>query len=867
MLAWELERPPADITIDEREDTNKCNGEAAVGLGINVYSYLEKWGRYGYHDTLSFRAAVTANTREIIDYSADYAYYEWYELGNDKQIPNPGASYVDDGLINLADVDPVLTYFVRFYGGPKSGECVWTNFNPLYVSTNGFICFDWFTEDESYPIRNDSLVGNWKRYPYDIPDHRGPNAFIAPFWTDLRPDLGGKIKAGIVTWGANYDNALCVTWENIPDTNGHNQTFQVLISFPAQGNFEQSVIQFQYKHVVSNSAVKIGIESQTGIKGTSVDPSNVGNEKALVLSQSTSCAFISQLTIKIIKVTPSGDIWILRNSNFARGYNVKLESDQPDPGMTFKVALAGDLALLVVGALIPPVAGFMLGLGVITLKTLNYLATSMSPAKDVNIVDGTDVNFAKAHASAMVVDAAFGIEADWVLEDESNQEIRVIAELEYFICDKHGGFLGNGTLITDQIPITLKHDVGNSINDPNVKQIGFGTYRGVLGGEDSSDFYRICLNESSLGKKLVIWLFVPNGTDYDLYLYKPSVVPPVSYSASRSAGGTEFIMYPINSLGNWSIEVRLYAGVGIYRLQVDAYYFEGGCPFVHVWNGQEYTVDNNLLPNSAKSGGADVEDFYRLQQISIPVYQNQLFSLYSFQIREFQTEHSYLDQVKLSAVDHQPDVNVAVAQTGEILTYKNPHPPVSCTNEYGYNMLDRIRNIDQEYYQSYPDSYLLLNFGNLSIQEDAKLVMRADDVIKESIHVQILNETGEWQTVAKIIPRINWATEIINLAPYLPNSTGNLQIRLYFTAFHKLDYVGLDTTPQAEVTIRQGFLVSAIHSEQGPVTLRLLRNDQIYAELTPNQQIDLLFALPQKQNQTTTTTFIFYTEGHYNTIK
>ena len=303
-------------------------------------------------------------------------------------------------------------------------------------------------------------------------------------------------------------------------------------------------------------------------------------------------------------------------------------------------------------------------------------------------------------------------------------------------------------------------------------------------------------------------------------------------------------------------------------IQQNSWRYCSGCPYVYTWDGQQYVMDNNLLSASEMSHGADVEDYYMLEQPLVPTHQGTLFSLYSLQIREFEQEHDFIDRVKLLAVDHKSDVDVAATPDGEVLTYKNPHPPISCTNKYGYNVLDKIQYIDQDYYQGFPDDYLTLDFGNLSVQEGAKLVMRADmEHVKDSIHVQILNETSEWQTVAKIIPRVYWATEIVNLAPYLPNSTSSLQIRLYFTSFHKLDYVGLDTTPQAEITIRQSLLISAIHSEKGLITLKLLFNDQNYAELTPNQQINLLFALPQKQDQTTTTTFIFYTNGHYNTIK
>jgi len=290
----------------------------------------------------------------------------------------------------------------------------------------------------------------------------------------------------------------------------------------------------------------------------------------------------------------------------------------------------------------------------------------------------------------------------------------------------------------------------------------------------------------------------------------------------------------------------------------------GGCPCVSTWNGTHYVIDNNLLPNSETSSRTDVEDYYRLEQTLAPTYKRKYFSLYSLQISEFENEHSYIDQVKLLAVDHASDVKVAVSPYGEILTYKNPHPPVSCINRNGEEVLSAVSSIDDIYYEGYAGDYLILDFGNLDVQDGAKLVIRADQDLKESIHIQILNETGNWLTVAKFIPRVYWATEIIDLSNHLPDANGDLKVRLCFTASHKLDYVGLDTTPQADITIIQTNAVSAIHSARGDITLKLLLNDQVYTELFPGEQIKLKFVLPNKNREART--FIIYTEGHYETI-
>lgn len=256
----------------------------------------------------------------------------------------------------------------------------------------------------------------------------------------------------------------------------------------------------------------------------------------------------------------------------------------------------------------------------------------------------------------------------------------------------------------------------------------------------------------------------------------------------------------------------------------------GACPFVYTWNGTSYVIDNNLLRDSEAGGGSDVEDYYRLEQTLVPKYDGHWFSWYSLQIREFENEHSYFDQVQFVAVDHSSDVNVAVSPSGEILTYTNPYAPQSAIDDNGENVEPLINSIDGDYYEGYNGNYIILDFGDLDITQGAKLVLRADQKpLREawSIHIQVLD--GVWETIATIAPRAYWATEIVDLHCYLPAANSDLKVRLYFTSHHKLDYVGLDTSEQANFVVHEANLVSAFHSQEGWVLFKLLFKDNDYA--------------------------------------
>jgi len=183
------------------------------------------------------------------------------------------------------------------------------------------------------------------------------------------------------------------------------------------------------------------------------------------------------------------------------------------------------------------------------------------------------------------------------------------------------------------------------------------------------------------------------------------------------------------------------------------------------------------------------------------------------------------------------------------------------------NVKQLLGEIDGDYYEGYNGSYITLNFGEeLDVSQGAKLVMRADLPPQKipSIHVQVQDEDKNWNTVTTVIPRVYWATEIVDLSEYLPDPKGNLKVRLLFTAEHKIDYLGLDTSPQATIDAYEGQLISGIHTTQGDVTPSLLCSDEVYAELIPEQDIVLTFTLPPQTLGKRS--FLLITEGYYYTI-
>ena len=946
---WSMDRPQKDIHFNstdynveppERVEGYGTDEYASVGLGVEIWKYEEQ-GYEGDRDGVALRTVVTANTRKGIRYVFQKNRLdEWYDPS---ELTDTGITGDDDGVwINIP-------FYVRFYGGPGAQNTSFT-YTRVWVSSNGFLCFN---EESTSPN------------PHYLPNFNKPNGVIAVYWTDLDPS-GGKI-----TYWNQSDEVFIVAWYNVLNkANGARETFEVVIEnrhvggYPASYAYArgQNVIKFLYKSV-SDSAI-VGVENQEGSIGTMV-PMPL-NGKSVQLYPDAPSPEIRELSIIASKQDINAEIAIKHHQ--PRGYNINWLTQQNDPLSMYDKAFMGVLTLLMTEAAdtIDPLGGLSLSILLLTVELAAEAAKATWPAQYLEAKDaGYDQNTAYILASAAYkplyreghwpVDAWLATAIDWIFRDSDglSHTITIQGKLVYYVDG-----LGNQTLYTDPVTITMTPDIGQTFE--TAKNVALGTHYGCLDTADRADIYSFDVPASDY--VIEISMTPPGSANFDLYLYNPG--GNCKESSNHGGNSTEEIKYLAKSGGDWYVNVTWsdwpggHKLDGVYRLVINVYpaprltvltktlggssfngvmiwvdsywdyspinglavlprthtiiakaslqigdykytfqhwengetnnrrtlnvesnitiiaYYKkeynpppsGGCPYVYTWNGSGYMLDNNVLGLSEVSGGSDVEDYYRLEHSMIPYYAGSRFSVYSIMLSEFENEHSYLDQVKLLAVDHPPDVNVALTPEGQILTYTNPSPPVSAIDNYGQDWLPWLLEPDNNYYQGFPGEWLLIDFGNLDVSQTAKLVLRANLEWKKDycIHVQTLNENGEWTDRTVLRTRYNWSTLIVDLSGYLPNPDGSLKIRLYLAGIHKIDYIGLDTSPQQNIQVYTAPPVLALHSEGGKITWKLLLNDQVYAELLPGQQIQIYFALP---NTDKARTFIVYLEGHYQTTK
>jgi hypothetical protein len=408
--------------------------------------------------------------------------------------------------------------------------------------------------------------------------------------------------------------------------------------------------------------------------------------------------------------------------------------------------------------------------------------------------------------------------------------------------------LSDGTgAINYMAPVNETVNIVNSNHPPNAPSFISYTLSGHAG-----DNYSYTANATDPDGDNIQYIFNwGDGTANTTTAWTASGLPGTAYHSWASPGDYYVTATVYDPYGLWNSST-----LGPVTIASSS----GSCPFVSTWNGTGYVLDNNILPQSETSNGTDVTDYYTLEQTLAP-----MDGQYELMLSEFEHEQSLIDYAQLVAVDHRANVNVGVSPTGQILTYTHPYPAVSAITNEGKNVTQLLSQVDGNYYEGYNGSYVTLNFGRLDVSQGAKLVIVSDlIIIKCPIYIQTMDDHGNWRTVATIYTRNYWATDVIDLKNYLPETRGRLMVRLAFVHNDTVDFVGLDTSPQATIDIHPGQLVSAFSSADGDVTANLLYADKLYAEMVPGENIQLKFNLQEQTMQART--YIFIAEGHYYTI-
>jgi hypothetical protein len=341
--------------------------------------------------------------------------------------------------------------------------------------------------------------------------------------------------------------------------------------------------------------------------------------------------------------------------------------------------------------------------------------------------------------------------------------------------------------------------------------------------------------------------FTLNGVTYPVPFIKLLEVGTYTISANEAfTYGSSFYNFTHWGDGSTSLTrtVQLTA-----RISLTANYLQtASCPSLYVWNGNEYLYTAEISDGTGYLGIFDYfqEDGSMAFLYSVPWDYTKLNAsrlqprngYYDMIISQKWNEISYVDSATLVVVYHSPDVDVFSTKAtylyelegqGQIYTIsKNPDPPVSCVNSTGHDVLplvlerDGITTTGNEFHWD----TLELNLGDLSDAEEIKFVVAGTIIYSTGeeqgawagqfftrpgekpfppSYMEVKDANGDWVPVPdnRQFPLLDVTPDsfVVNLTGLFPTNDYSLRIHTFFNT--QFDYIGVDTTSQQEVIIRE----------------------------------------------------------------
>jgi hypothetical protein len=246
-----------------------------------------------------------------------------------------------------------------------------------------------------------------------------------------------------------------------------------------------------------------------------------------------------------------------------------------------------------------------------------------------------------------------------------------------------------------------------------------------------------------------------------------------------------------------------------------------GCPFLYIWNGEQFINENVILTGSEDEYGDKslLTDHYVVSQTLKPKDDR-----YELEIREFENEVSRIDYLSLFAIDYPQDERIGVTPEGKVWIYSNPVSPVSCVDQDGVDHIAEVTAKDNNYFVSKKPGYLIINFGKLintglpkpsgqmsdgggggippPPKQPQKLAPYAGGSNASIVYVDIMNQSGEWKTVAKVYPRTRTVLSLVELHQYV-NPNEDFKIKISWERSYSADHIAYYKFDDSQLTVTE----------------------------------------------------------------
>jgi hypothetical protein len=301
----------------------------------------------------------------------------------------------------------------------------------------------------------------------------------------------------------------------------------------------------------------------------------------------------------------------------------------------------------------------------------------------------------------------------------------------------------------------------------------------------------------------------------------------------------------------------------------------GSSPFLYLWGGFGFPIHINVLAGLGQSENPRGEyivgsDFLVLD--APRPFDDHRYSpfeddRYVFKIREEGRSTTYIDQVEVRVVDHDPTVRIAATRTGGIVGYSEAVPADVVLGLPGDPRMSLSRRGDP-IHGAVGDTLVLqwldlgapLGEGGVILSSSGRESNEMPQV--GGLVVERQNGQGGWEEIARVPPRSTF-TDLYLDDGELGRDEERMSLRVRWTDYHALDYAAFVRKAESSSwSWHTVSLDSAGIEYAGPRLEELARIDGSFAVLSPREKLTVVYPYEEVEAGRNRTV-IFGTTGYY----
>lgn len=306
----------------------------------------------------------------------------------------------------------------------------------------------------------------------------------------------------------------------------------------------------------------------------------------------------------------------------------------------------------------------------------------------------------------------------------------------------------------------------------------------------------------------------------------------------------------------------------------------GTCPAVYVWTGKTFTLQDYVLTHSQTQLSASAADDYL--PISYGIAEEDGY--YRIQIREFENEVTFLDQVELIVAEYPSESDIGISVAGDIFTHHEDIAPIAAEDQFGNDVLALVGAEDGVLYEAEGPGSLTLTYRNASDREDSqgfgvslldappKEILKSGtataNTVGDYLYAEIEDASGNWHYMGGIPPREHSsATSQWTFDSYTSDLGETFRVKITWTREYTVDCQTLQLQDNASVTEHHLTPVEATHTAAGKVGASLIGTDKDIITITPGETLELTFKAPERiRGYYPQRAFFLKTHGYYESM-